>query len=310
MPAFSSMATSLATFMEAVARKQKADPPPRYGYQVDVEMGIGWYREEQTGCHVLEKPVVIPSGVPHYQGYKIFFAYCQKAGVRDVLEGHTPPVLPATEKEPTEFKSLEHISDNFGAKDPKAAAENSKYCVAFLVPGELATQAEVPGRNIWMVDLSKDKVSPFLQAAKAGDASKAKQRLAGGVSGDAVDEDGVSALMMAAFANSAETCQAILGSGASVDYAEPNQGRTALMFAAQGGHAEAASALLSAKAETSKVDSEGQTALHWAALAGKTEMAKSLLASGCPKDAKNKEGLTALQVAEKLGHTSTVAALK
>lgn len=303
-------AASLATFMEAVARKQKADPPPRYGYQADIDMGVGWYREEQTGCHVLEKPVIIPSGVPHYQGYKIFFAYCAKEGVQGVLEGQTPPVLPATEKEPTDFQSLEKISENFGAKDPKAAAPNSKYCVAFRVPAELANQAEVPGRNIWMVDLTKDKITPFLQAAKEGDAKKVKQHLASGVAGDSVDEDGISALMMAACGNFGETCQAMLDSGALIDYADPNQARTALMFAAQGGHSAAASALLAAKADTSKADSEGQTALHWAAVAGQAEMVKTLLASGCPKDVKNKEGLTPLQVAEKMGHSSAVAALK
>jgi len=304
-------APCLADFMEAVARKQKAEPPMRYGYKLEVDLGIGFLREEQTGCQVVEKPVVIPSGRKEFQGSAVFFAYCGKEGMMQLLQGACPPVLPASKKEPADFASLEAIADNFGAKDAKAASTNAAYCVPLRVPVEIANQAQVPGRDIWMVQFNLDKISPFLQAAKEGDAAKVKSIIADpeGVKGPIVDEDGVSALMMAAFAGSVETCQALLSGGAEINYAEPDQNRTALMFAAQGGYSQVVQALVSSKADASKADSEGQPALHWSAVANKAETAK-LLSVHCPKEAKNREGLTAIAVAEKMKHADTVAALK
>lgn len=304
-------APCLADYMEAVARKQKAEPPMRYGYKMEVDLGIGFLREEQTGCQVVEKPVVIPSGRKEFQGSVVFFAYCGKEGMMQLLQGACPPVLPASKKEPADFASLEAIADNFGAKDAKAASTNAAYCVPLRVPVEIANQAQVPGRDIWMVQFNLDKISPFLQAAKEGDAAKVKSIIADpeGVKGPIVDEDGVSALMMAAFAGSVETCQALLSGGAEINYAEPDQNRTALMFAAQGGYSQVVQALVNSKADASKADSEGQTALHWSAVANKAETAK-LLSVHCPKEAKNREGLTAIAVAEKMKHADTVAALK
>mmetsp|Transcript_17524 Transcript_17524/g.30665 ORF Transcript_17524/g.30665 Transcript_17524/m.30665 type:complete len:307 (-) Transcript_17524:105-1025(-) len=300
-----SPAPNLDSFMEAVARKQKAEPPLRYGYKADIDMGVGFYREEHTGCHVLEKPVVICNGTPHFQGYATFYAYCSKAGVHSLLEGQMPPVMPASKKAPDAFQNLVEIANNFGNKDPEAAKGNSEFCVAFRVPIELANMAEVPGRDIWMVDFRKDKISPFLQAAHEGDAAKIKQLMSqGGIKGDVVNEDGVSALMMAAMTGSAETCQALISGGAAIDWVDPNSERTALMFAAQGGHDQVVHALLIAKADASKVDNEGQSALHWAAVAGKPNTCKLLLNGGSSKDAKNKQGMTAAQVAEKAGHTN------
>lgn len=304
-------APCLADFMEAVARKQKGEPPMRYGYKLEVDLGVGFLREEQTGCLVVEKPVVIPSGRKEFQGNMVFFAYCGKEGMMQLLQGACPPVLPASKKEPADFASLEAIADNFGAKDAKAASANAAYCVPFRVPVEIANQAEVPGRDIWMVQFNQDKITPFLQAAKDGDAAKVKSIIADpeGVRGPIVDEDGISALMMAAFAGSADTCQALLSGGAEVNYAEPNQNRTALMFAAQGGYSPVVQVLLNSKADASKADSEGQTALHWSAVANKAETAK-LLSVHCAREAKNREGFTALEVAQKMKHDATVAALK
>ncbi|CAE8603590.1 unnamed protein product, partial [Polarella glacialis] len=221
----------------------------------------------------------------------ILYAYCQKAGVESILQGQLPPMMPATKKEPAEFADLAAIADNFGISvATKAAASNSEYCVALRVPAELATQAETPGRDLWIVRFDQDKVSPLLQAAKEGDAAKVRKGLGDGASGDVVDEEGISALMMAAMAGSADSCQALLENStnrtASVNYAEPMSSRTALMFAAQGGHAEAVKVLAAASADVSKVDKEGTTALMWAAVAGKAETAKLLAAQG-HKDLKN-----------------------
>ncbi|CAE8725732.1 unnamed protein product, partial [Polarella glacialis] len=298
----------------AVARKTKLDIPARYGYKADLPLGVGFLVEERTTVKVLEKAIAIPSGQSNSQGYMILYAYCQKAGVESILQGQLPPMMPATKKEPAEFADLAAIADNFGISvATKAAASNSEYCVALRVPAELATQAETPGRDLWIVRFDQDKVSPLLQAAKEGDAAKVRKGLGDGASGDVVDEEGISALMMAAMAGSADSCQALLENStnrtASVNYAEPMSSRTALMFAAQGGHAEAVKVLAAASADVSKVDKEGTTALMWAAVAGKAETAKLLAAQG-HKDLKNAQGLTALQIAEKMNHADTVAVLR
>lgn len=302
-------ANNLADYMEAAARNQKMEPPAGYGYSADVALRVGFLVDAKTTCKVLEKPICIPSGRKEVQGYMMLYAYCGKDGVESILSGQMPPMLPATLKEPIEFQSLTAIADNFGAKDPQAASSNSECCVAFRVPSELATQADTPGRDLWLVRFDQDQVGPFLQAAKDGEAAKVQKMLAAGVKGSVVDENGVSALMMAAMAGSTDTCKVLLDGNAEVNYQEPNAMRSALMFAAQGGHSAVVELLVKSSGDLSKVDSEGQTALMWAAVAGKADTAR-ILASGGWKDAKNKEGLTALQIAEKIGHAETVAVLK
>lgn len=302
---------SLADFLEATARNQKGELPPSYGYRADTPLGVGFWTETTTQCKVLEKPIVVPSGQDHFQGYRILYAYCAEEGLTQLLEGALPPILPATTKEPSMFPSLEAISENFGAKDPKAAAPNSQFCVPLRVPGELATQVTdvAPGRDIWMVRFDQDLITPFLEAAKTRDAKKLREYLDRGVKGDTVDEDGVSALMMAATEGGAEACEVLLKGGAAVNHAERNNKRTALMFAAQGGHLEAVKTLLAAKADTTQVDSETQTALHWAAVGGRLDTAR-LLASLGQKTAKNAQGKTPAEVAEAMKHAETAAALQ
>eukprot|EP00421_Protoceratium_reticulatum_P012975 CAMPEP_0168392250 /NCGR_PEP_ID=MMETSP0228-20121227/18402_1 /TAXON_ID=133427 /ORGANISM="Protoceratium reticulatum, Strain CCCM 535 (=CCMP 1889)" /LENGTH=302 /DNA_ID=CAMNT_0008405587 /DNA_START=97 /DNA_END=1005 /DNA_ORIENTATION=+ len=301
----------MADYMEAAARKQKAEPPESYGYSADIAMGVGFFKEVKTGCKVLEKPVVIPSGTPEYQGYVVVFAYSSEEGVKALLSGQMPPMLPGTKKEPQEFESKAQIADNFGQKDADAAVKKgtSDFCVAFRVPAELATQVDTPGRDLWLVRFDQDVISPFLQAAKEGDVAMVSKGLEHGISGGTVDEDGVSVLMMAAMKGSLETCQVLLERGADPSSAEPHGGKTPLMFAAQGGFTPVVELLLGKKADPSKADAEGATALMWAAGAGKAETAK-LLAGFGSTEMTNQQGLTALAIAEKIGHVETVAALK
>eukprot|EP00929_Paragymnodinium_shiwhaense_P070783 TRINITY_DN358_c0_g2_i1.p1 TRINITY_DN358_c0_g2~~TRINITY_DN358_c0_g2_i1.p1 ORF type:complete len:315 (-),score=123.59 TRINITY_DN358_c0_g2_i1:97-1041(-) len=300
----------LGDFMEAAARGHKADIPEGYGYKGDVALDAGFLMEARTGCAVHHKPVVLPTGKEGFQGYMMLFAYCGKEGMDALLQGSLPPMLPATVKAPSDFASLAAIAANFGHAKPETATENSKFCFAFRVPAELATKSEAPGdRDIWVIRLDQDTVTPVLQAAAEGNTKLLNEGLKSGVSGDIVDHVGTSALMMAAMNGSGEACKALIASGAKVNLVEPVGSKTALMFAAQGGHLEAAKLLIEHKADASKVDNEGATALMWAALAGKAEMAKLLLLQG-QKDVKNKEGLTALDIAEKVGHADTVKALK
>jgi len=297
----------LADYMEAIARRQNPSMVKGYGYQADVALGVGFLREENHGCKTLEKPVIIPSGTTEYQAYMMLFAYTQKAGLEGLLQGQLPPVLPATTKEPKNFESLTAIADNFGAKDPQAAAVNTAFCVALRVPIGLATKAEVEGRDIWMVRFDQDKISPFLQAVKEGDVATVKQGLAAGISGAVVDEDFISALMIAAMSGNSEMCEALLEGGADVNHVEPQGNKTALMFAAQSGSPTAVQLLLTKNGDPSKVDNEGATPLMWAAVSNKADCAKVLASQGL-KDVRNKEGLTALEVAQRMGESHAAAA--
>lgn len=307
----------LSEYMEAVARRHQVDTPPGYGYKAAVGgeegVNIGFLVEATSGCQVLEKPVIIPSGKPDYQGYMMFYAYCAQGGIEHLLGGNMPEKLPATTKDPRAFGSKEAIAKNFGNKDPKgsAAAGNSDYCVAIRVPPELVVRVEglSDDYDLWMIRIDQSLIMPFLSAAKSGNAALVTKGLEAGIDAKTVDEDLVPVLTIAAFSGSLETCQVLLSKGADANAAEPTNGRTALMAAAQAGAAPIVQLLLSAGANPSAADSEGQTALMWAATANKAETAKFLAAKGI-KDIKNNQGLTALQVAEKMGHADTVAALK
>lgn len=300
--------SSLQDFMEGVARRQKIEPPEGYGYKADVDLGVGFFLEARTGVKVLEKPLIVPSGHPHYQGYMIFFAYSSKEGIESIVaHGNTPPKLPATTKEPREFESLASIADNFGAKD--TAKAKSEYCLALRVPSELAAKVDVPDRDIWIISFDQDRVVPFLTAAREGDAAKVKKILAEGVSGQTVDEDHISALMMAATVGSVETCAVLIEAGAEVDFTEPRSSRTALMFAAQGGHTDVVDLLIKHSADITKVDSDGTTALMWAAAAGQAGAARALANHG-GRDAKNNQGQTALEIAQTMKHEAVIAVLQ
>lgn len=299
----------LAEYMEAVARKHKGEVPEGYGYSADIELGVGFFKDERTGCSVLEKPFVIPSGDSSLQGYVMLFAYSCKEGVESLLSGQVPPMLPATRKEPKHFASLEAIADNFGAKEPAKKTENSKFCVPLRVPAAIVSQADTPGRDLWLVRFDQDRITPFLVAAKEGDAEKVSRFISeANVPGSTMDEHGVTALMMAAMTGNADTCKVLLDNGANVNAVEPTSSRTAAMFAAQGGKTEVLSGLLTAKADLAMIDSEGQTALMWAAVAGQAGAA-ALLAANSSKEAKNMQGMTAAQIAEKMGHVETARAI-
>lgn len=258
---------------------------------------------------MLEKPFVIPSGDSSLQGYVMLFAYSCKEGVESLLSGQVPPMLPATRKEPKHFASLEAIADNFGAKEPAKKTENSKFCVPLRVPAAIVSQADTPGRDLWLVRFDQDRITPFLVAAKEGDAEKVSRFISeANVPGGTMDEHGVTALMMAAMTGNADTCKVLLDNGANVNAVEPTSSRTAAMFAAQGGKTEVLSGLLTAKADLAMIDSEGQTALMWAAVAGQAGAA-ALLAANSSKEAKNMQGMTAVQIAEKMGHVETARAI-
>lgn len=300
------VATNMHDFMEGVARRMNVKPPPGYGYEMDVELGVGFYREQRSGVKLLEKPIILPTGkAPGVGDALIFFAYSSKEGVEALItSGATPPKLPATQKEPKDFASLEAIADNFGAKDVSKA--KNEYCVAVRVDGALANKVDTPGRDIWIVSLDQDKITPMIDAASSGDTAKVSKILAEGVSSEIYDEDGVSLLMIASVSGSAPTVDVLLKANANPNYATAN-GRTALMCAAQGGHTAILDLLVKSSADVNKVDDEGSTALIWAAIAGRVDATRFLAGFG-NKGVKNKQGLTALELAQH--HPAVVDILK
>jgi hypothetical protein len=299
-------AASLSDYMEAVARRHQADVPPNYGYKAAVgDVNIGFYLETTTGVQVLEKPIIVPTGKPGYQGYMIFYAYCAKGGIEHLLSGNLPDQLPATSMDPSQFGSKEAIGKNFGNKDPKASAKagSSDYCVALRVPAELATQVQglSDDHDLWLIRMDHSVVMPFLMAVKTGNAEAVNKGIQGGIDAKTVDEDSIPALMIAANSGSLETCQVLLQAGADPNSAEPFNSKTPLMTAAQAGSTEIVELLLTSGADPDMVDSEGQTALMWAAVANKAETAKLLEAKGGAEKTNN-EGLTAAAIAQKMGH--------
>eukprot|EP00913_Durusdinium_trenchii_P026267 g24646.t1 len=259
--------------------------------KADTELGIGYWMEIKTGCKVVEKPVIVPSGLDHHQGYRILYAYCGKdlEGVESLLEGALPPMLPATAKEPKEFATLEAIAENFGAKDPKARGTMylSDLMASYASPSWLTVspQLGMPSLSAWPATATTASGSHTgaalltggSAAAKTKNAAKLAAGLKEGVKGDVVDEEGVSALMMAASEGGAEACEVLLKGG---------------------NHLEAVKTLLAAKADTTKVDSEGNTALHWAAVAGGLETARLLASLGqkTTKNAKDGEWIQHIRV--------------
>jgi len=297
----------LSEFFESKARGNKTHVSEGYGYEADVGLGVGFYVECRNMVKVLEDPVNVPNGTALVQGYVVVYAYCTKDGIISMLNGQMPPTLPCTKKEPAEFGSLAAIADNFGSKNTSAKMD---HCVAFRMPAHLATQVEGAGvgnRDIWIARFDQDVVSPLLEAAKMGDATKVTKMLDSGlVDANAMDEQQVSALMMAAVGGHTDVCKVLLSKGAKANHAEAMTNKTALMFAAQGGHTSTVEVLLAAKADASLADSEGSTPLMWAAVANKPDVAALLRGS---RDVKNVQGQTAFALAEKLGHKDAIAVL-
>ena len=87
------VAACMTDYMEAVARKQRCEPPTGYGYKADVALGVGCFLDEQTGCKVLEKPVPIPSGKLNHQGYIMLYAYCRQEGTARSMISTTPTLV-------------------------------------------------------------------------------------------------------------------------------------------------------------------------------------------------------------------------
>ena len=149
------------------------------------------------------------------------------------------------------------------------------------------------GANATAQDKGRNGMSPLMNAAQSGNATKAKTLLQAGASVDATDKQGLTALMWTATWTTydviligyeeqhADVARALLDAGANINR-QDNSGKTALIYAAVWDHMELARALLKRGADVNLRDKQGRSALTYAAWHGdgKDTLAASLLDSG------------------------------
>lgn len=316
----------MTEYFEAYHLKQALFIPDGYVPEVELPSRIRFYRNERLGIKVYDRPIIIPSGTPLDSQYAIVYGMTTQDGVHSiVLQGDQfwrssatvrhgdwqgdlfrmmPVMLPASKKEPAEFDSLEAIANNFGTKELWG-----HYCIAFRVPLALMTQAELPGRDVWMVRFDRDIISQIFSSCIAGEGERVAKLLEPGwVRGDIMDEDQVSALMMAAVGGSAKAVQALIQHGAIVNYADPYH-RSAIFYSAQYGTVEAAGALCQCKANPDQVDDKGNTPLIWSAIYDQGDVAGFLSIKCIDKLMENNEGKCAIEIATEMGNQHVIDAL-
>jgi ankyrin repeat protein len=146
-------------------------------------------------------------------------------------------------------------------------------------------------------------------AARDGDVSAVRARLAAGADANEVESDGSSALLWAAYHSSPELISLLLASGA-----DPNRangfGVTPLLQASRNGDVETMRALLAGGADVAQAVRDGETPLMAAARTGNEGAVQLLLDNGGdPNAAETLEGQTALMWAAVEGHLAIVDAL-
>ena len=182
-------------------------------------------------------------------------------------------------------------------QDPLPSMELIKAILAHGAKPNAQLTHNLPGRSgMDSGDVALDEgTSPFMRAARSGDAPSMRVLLAAGADPKLVTKDGNSALLFAA----------------GIGYRDKNT---------RGTDAEALEALqvcIEKGLDINQTNAKGETALHGAANRGSDLLAKFLVEHGAMLDAKSKAGFTPLDVA--LGknsfglpvpHDSTVALLR
>ena len=182
-------------------------------------------------------------------------------------------------------------------QDPLPSMELIKAILAHGAKPNAQLTHNLPGRSgMDSGDVALDEgTSPFMRAARSGDAPSMRVLLAAGADPKLVTKDGNSALLFAA----------------GIGYRDKNT---------RGTDAEALEALqvcMEQGLDINQTNAKGETALHGAANRGSDLLAKFLVEHGAMLDAKSKAGFTPLDVA--LGknsfglpvpHDSTVALLR
>ena len=181
--------------------------------------------------------------------------------------------------------------------DPLPSIELIKAVLAHGAKVNAALTQNLPGRSgMDFGDVSLDEgTTPFMRAARSGDAATMRLLLEAGADPKLVTKDGNNALLFAA----------------GIGYRDKNT---------RGTDAEALEALklcIDQGLDLNQTNGKGETALHGAAERGSDVLVKFLVEHGAKLDAKSKSGFTPLDVAMGKGsfalpvpHDSTVALLR
>lgn len=149
----------------------------------------------------------------------------------------------------------------------------------------------------------------LFEAAKTGDATAVRARIATGAELDARDSTGTTALHWAVYNNSLDVVDALLDAGADPNVGN-RYGSTPMAEAAIGGDVAMIRALLDAGAEVESANAEGQTALMIVARTENTAAAEALLAAGADVNAREAwKGQTAIMWAAARGRPEMVRLL-
>ncbi len=146
----------------------------------------------------------------------------------------------------------------------------------------------------FLFGISVALAGPLHDAAKAGDADKAKQLLDQGAALAEPDPAGEPALLIAALNGHADVVALLLDRGADVNVRNKG-GLTALHAAAYGGHVEVVELLIERGAAVNEAKNlYHMSPLHAAAEEGHTEVVELLMAKGADIEAKERNGYTPL----------------
>jgi uncharacterized protein len=182
-------------------------------------------------------------------------------------------------------------------QDPLPSMELIKAILAHGAKPNAALTHNLPGRSgMDYGDVALDEgTTPFMRAARSGDAATMRVLLAAGADPKLVTKDGNNALLFAA----------------GIGYRDKNT---------RGTDSEALEALqlcMDQGLDLSQINGKGETALHGAANRGSDVLVKFLVEHGAKLDAKSKAGFTPLDIAlgkDSFGlpvpHDSTVALLR
>ena len=142
-----------------------------------------------------------------------------------------------------------------------------------------ALTVAVIGAALQPVGIVAASRTPLIEAARAGDATRAVALLAENADPRAAEPDGTTALHWAASGAAIEIVELLLAAGADASAAN-RYGVTPLALAAESGDAAVVAALLGAGADPNTATPEGETVLMLAARTGRVDVLDRLLAAG------------------------------
>jgi len=155
---------------------------------------------------------------------------------------------------------------------------------------------------------AKEKISPFIEACRAGNLQEVKRLLDEGAKFDNLPMAGRKALVEATENRHLEVVRFLIQKGANVNIFDARE-TSALMWACKQGDLAIIKLLLSHGADVNAQNTFGRMALIYAIEAGNLEAVKLLLENGADANAANRQQKTVLAYASMYGHLEIVKAL-